>query len=192
MGSPLARMPTPLHGFNPPFNRLFEQFVAARNDALHQGAFARHLTTHAIQVSLILEDALMDGSDKIGDYMVRNVVTASLWQPISFIRQQLLVNSFSYLPVLDDAGVPLGLIADSSLACYLGRSRKERIAHFLSSAIESGEVALLPTSCYSSSERVQVVLADDNMRNQRLPVLVVDEYDGRKRLIGLVTAFDLL
>lgn len=102
--SPLSHLPRPLHGWSPPFNRLLGQLVEARNDALHQGAFARHLTSHAMDVSLILEDALMDGSNKVGDYMVRNVITAALWQPLSFVRQQMLANSFSFLPVIDDSG----------------------------------------------------------------------------------------
>ena len=41
-----------------PFSRLYDLVQDARNDALHQGAFARHLTTHAIDLALILEDAL--------------------------------------------------------------------------------------------------------------------------------------
>lgn len=124
--SPLSQLPTSLHAWNPPFNRLFGQLVEARNDAFHQGAFARHLATHAVQVSLILEDALMEGKDKVADYMVKNVVTASLWQPLSFVRQQMLVNSFSFLPVVDDAGQPTGqLVSDCSLARYLRTSRKD-------------------------------------------------------------------
>ena len=71
------------------------------NDALHQGAFARHLTIHAIDLALILEDALRSFEEpRVSDYMVRNPLFAELWQPIGFIRQQMLANSFSFLPVL--------------------------------------------------------------------------------------------
>jgi hypothetical protein len=41
-----------------PFPRLFDLVKDARYDALHQGAFARHLTGHAVELALILEDAL--------------------------------------------------------------------------------------------------------------------------------------
>jgi hypothetical protein len=191
--SALALLPTHLHGWNTPFNRLLEQLVDARNDALHQGAFARHLTTHAVQVSLILEDALMDGKDKVADFMVKNVITASLWQPLSFVRQQMLVNSFSFLPILDDAGQPTGqLVADCALACYLRKSRKERLAHTLRDAADSGELPLLTTTLCCSTDKVRNVLDDPNVKDQRLPVLVVDKQGDRKNLIGMVTGFDLL
>jgi len=41
-----------------PFSLLYDMVKNGRNDALHIGAFARHLTTHAIELALILEDAL--------------------------------------------------------------------------------------------------------------------------------------
>jgi CBS domain-containing protein len=135
----------------------------------------------------------MDGKDKAADYMVKNVVTASLWQPLSFVRQQMLVNSFSFLPVLDDAGEPTGhLIADCSLACYLGTSRKVRLSHTLRDAVKSGGLVLLETTSCRSGDKVQRILDDVKMKDQRLPVLVVDEQEGRKHLIGILTAFDLL
>ena len=69
-----------------------------RNDALHQGACARHLANHAVQLALVLEDALMPSEPKVSDFMVRDAICAAHWQPISFVRQQMLANSFSYLP----------------------------------------------------------------------------------------------
>jgi hypothetical protein len=191
--SALSQLPTSLHSWNPPFNRTFGHLIEARNDALHQGAFARHLTTHAVHVSLILEDALMDGKEKVADFMVKNVVTASLWQPLSFVRQQMLVNSFSYLPILDDTGQPTGqVVSDCCLAGYLRKSRKERLTHTLKNAADSGELTLLQTATCRSTEKVKNILDLPSMKDQRLPVLVVDEQGGRMKLIGLVTAFDLL
>lgn len=81
-----------------PADILFNLVRDARNDALHQGAFARHLTTHATELAIILEDALMASATLVRDFMVRNPVEAKLWQPLSFIRQTMLANSFSYLP----------------------------------------------------------------------------------------------
>ena len=46
-----------------PFSRLYDLVQDARNDALHQGAFARHLTIHAIGLALILEDALRSSEE---------------------------------------------------------------------------------------------------------------------------------
>ena len=135
----------------------------------------------------------MDGRDKVADFMVKNVITASLWQPLSFVRQQMLVNSFSFLPVLDETGQPTGqLVADCSLASYLLKSRKKRLAHTLRYAADSGELPLLTTRICCSTDKVNHVLDDERVKDQRLPVLVVDEQGGRKNLIGLVTGFDLL
>src|SRR6266849_1315963 len=36
-----------------PFGMLYDLVTVARNDALHQGAFARHLTGHAIELAII-------------------------------------------------------------------------------------------------------------------------------------------
>src|SRR5262249_52413744 len=141
----------------------------------------------------ILEDALMRGSDKIGDYMVRKVVTASPWQPLSFIRYQMLVNSFTFLPVLTDTGeVTNNLVADISIARYLQNgNRKERLAHKLSEAVGSNQITYLQTTMYTPDKTILVVLSDETVTSKRLPILVVDK-EERKHLVGLLTAFDLL
>jgi len=100
--SPLANyVPNKHRDVHTPFNLLYDIVTEARNDALHIGAFARHLTSHAIEVAIVLEDALRTKEENklISDYMVPNPVCAALWQPISFIRQRMLASSFSYLPV---------------------------------------------------------------------------------------------
>ena len=82
------------------FGSLYDMVMHGRNDALHQGAFARTLTLHLVEVALFLEDTLMAITDRnITDYMVRNPVYAYAWQPVSFVRQMMLANSFSYIPV---------------------------------------------------------------------------------------------
>ena len=40
----------------------------------------------------------------VSDYMVRDLVCAQLWQPISLVPQRMLTNSFTYLPVQDAKG----------------------------------------------------------------------------------------
>jgi len=85
--SPLAEeIPSQWRQYYTPFHILYESVRAARNDALHQGAFARHLTVHAIQLAIVLEDALMQNLTTVGDYMVQNPVYAATWQPVGFIR----------------------------------------------------------------------------------------------------------
>ena len=58
--SPLAAtIPRELSCWHTPFADLYAEFVMARNDAVHQGAYARTLTNHAVALALVLEDALM-------------------------------------------------------------------------------------------------------------------------------------
>ena len=81
------------------FSTLYDELQRARNDAVHQGAYARILTDHAVDITIILEDALMSKSSEVSQFMVRDVVEAKPWHPISYVRQQILKHGFSYLPI---------------------------------------------------------------------------------------------
>ena len=106
-----------------PFETLYELVRVARNDALHQGAFARHLTEHAIQLAIILEDSLKTYLNPVvTDFMIRNPVCAELWQPVGFLRQQMLANSYSFLPVLCE-DEKWRLVSDAAIARFLGPAR---------------------------------------------------------------------
>jgi hypothetical protein len=186
------------HGFgdssswHTPFAALVEYVRASRNDARHQGAFARQLTNHVVKLALVLEDALMADAAIVSDYMVHGPVCAYYWQPLAFIRQQLLLNSFTYLPILEDDGTPTNeLVSDLSLALYLGRDpakRKDRLAHSLKTAIESGTMRSTPTISLPLDTPVQEALA----KMIGPPVLVVSKPDAPLRLLGILTAFDVL
>lgn len=187
--SPLGEeVPAQLRQWHTPFPDLYSMMQEARNDALHQGACARHLTTHAIQIALILEDAMAEG-DLVRDYMVNDVVQAYPWQPISFIRQQMLTNSFTYLPVYYND--KWGLLSDFELARYLrpansDRSkgqRKLRLMTLLSKAIEDG-VSTSAAVVVSPMTTVEEVLKMCNGQ----PVLVTHD----SQLMGIVSPFDLL
>jgi CBS domain-containing protein len=191
--SVLARdIPSRYPAFHSAFSELYESVRAARNDAVHQGAYARHLTTYAIQLSLILEDALMTQLTRVADYMVRDPICAAPWQPISFVRQQMLLNSFSFLPVQLEIEGATGwyLIEDSAVARYLravenNTQRRERMAQTVEQAILSEHL---------KTEPAVLVQVDDNITDVLKkycgqPLLVVDD---RQRLAGIVTAFDLL
>lgn len=175
-----------------PFSELYDSVKDARNDALHQGAFARHLTNHAIQLALILEDALMSGLSRVSEYMVREPACASLWHPISFVRQQMLANSFSYLPVLltTEGRQTWHLISDYAVAKYLrtAESNTQRNSFLAKTMEESIASRLLET------ERAEYARADANVKDvirifKGKPLLVLDEHS---HLVGILTSFDLL
>lgn len=189
--SPMAdSIPQRHRAFHVPLNVLYDQFRQARNAALHEGAFARHLTSHAVQIALLLEDALMADSELVGDFMVRDPVCAMLWQPLSFVRQTMLANSFSYLPV--DIGTEKSgqwkLLSDRALAtCLRGGNAKERDHRFGLSLADALNLKCLtldePLVC-GPDLLVSTALADC----RGLPILIVHE----GRLLGIATPFDLL
>ena len=190
-GSPLAEVPPEHRDWHVPFSELYDVVRIARNDALHQGAFARNLTSHAVQLSLTLEDALMSSATNVGDYMVREPVCAAPWQPISFVRQQMLANSFSYLPVLcaTDGKPEWFLISDSSVARYLRvpLQRDKRLFKTLEEAVDANELQLEEaTTCYSDAP-IEDALPLFGGR----PLLVCHREDPGW-LLGILTAFDLL
>src|ERR1017187_9447960 len=148
LSSLATKVPDKWRNVHTPFNLLYSMVKDARNDAMHQGASARHLTTHAIELALVLEDALRmsENAKKVSDYMVRDPVCAHLWQPVSLVRQQMLTNSFSYLPVQNEEE-QWCLVSDLEVAKYLqGQTNKERnrrLATTLQKAVEAKEIALL-------------------------------------------------
>ncbi len=197
--SPLAAgVPREYRGWHTPFSDLYDLVRLGRGDALRQGAFARNLTMHATQLALVLEDALADRATKISDFMVRGAVCALPWQPVSFVRQQMLANSFTYLPMQLEAeqGTVWKLVCDFRLAHYLrasadagGISRKRRLAKTVREAVEEEGLVLEDAVSCSSSETVEQALA--RFSGDGRPLLVRHP-DDPARLMGIVTAYDLL
>ncbi len=177
------------------FKTLFTLVRQARNSAVHEGALARHLTTHALELALVLEDALMVTAERIGDYMVRGPVTAVAWHPLSFVRQSMLANSFSFLPVWIDSADDgrWMLVADAAVARFLrtapsNRQRRKRLCMPLKEAtqVKDGGVLL---------DVAQIAKATDPLRRHLAkisthPILVTGA--AERELLGIVTAFDLL
>lgn len=188
-GSALAQeVPAQWRGLHVPFSLLYDIVKDARNDALHQGAFARHLTIHAVELSLVLEDAMRRSFDcpVVGDYMVRNPVFAELWQPISFIRQQMSANSYSFLPIKDAKGTWC-LISDLELAGYLEATpgqRKQRLAEALSGT----SITLQPAGRCKIDTTLQHAIGVLD----RGPLLVFPEDEREQGPVGILTAFDVL
>jgi predicted transcriptional regulator len=177
-----------------PYAELYESVKDARNDALHQGAFARHLTRHAIELAIILEDALSTYLKPIvSDFMVRDPVCAELWQPVSFIRQQMLANSYSYMPVLGDDKI-WRTVSDVSIARFLGldrdgTNRKSRLATTLQDALKI--VSDLLEDAIELSPGATRSEALDELKSKKTNVLLVR--DSREvAILGILTAFDLL
>ena len=166
-----------------------------RNDALHQGSVARNLTSRAIHLSLLIEGALMSEQYKVNAYMVSNVTVAEIWHPISLIRQQMLENSFSYIPYIHN-GVWY-IISDYDIVKYLKRDNpgKDKLTKRLSMPL--GEIIgnhdhqvfpQLANICYKDQFISNIINTD---KKNDSPFIVVDK-DNVERILGIITPFDIL
>jgi hypothetical protein len=177
--------------FHTPFSRLYDLVRIARNDAVHQGAYARRLTEHAIQLSLVLEDALRRSEEMstVGDFMVRNPICAELWHPMSFIRQAMLANSFSFLPI--KIGASWHLVSDLQIAKYLGMETAGKSRnHLLATTLEASQIDLKEARyCYTD---MTLSKALDKFAGDPSPLLVEFSKSDHSSIIGILTPFDLL
>jgi len=146
---------------------------------------------------LVLEDALNEHATNVGDYMMRDPLCAYPWQPISLVRQQMLANNFSYLPIWDEREEPTWrLVSDRAVAEYLrsapsknGRDgRNERLAKTVEEALTSPDLALSDVRYCNSKTAIEEAL--ELLGGP--PMLVVVDRDNHKRLVGVLTPFDLL
>ena len=189
-----TEIPARLREFHQPFRDLYEIVKDGRNDALHQGACARHLANHALQLALVLEDALMPSEPKVSDFMVRDAICAAHWQPISFVRQQMLANSFSYLPILwpADNNPRWHVVSDVGVTRFLRSAiskadRNRRLAITIGEAIRSGELIISPARVSTADSNLNEIVAT----LEDVPIIIVAA-ENNTELRGIVTAFDLL
>lgn len=176
------------------FNDVFEVFCAARNDAAHQGAQARHLTSNAVALSLLFEEALlqfidMEQNHTVEAVMIRDVICAEMWHTVSHIRYQLLRNSFSALPMFDKQKNCWLFISDHHVAAFLSKAKtkSERRDYYLFELYDAlKKHGLGSESAKSISSNTKWRVALELMQGR--PALVIDDH----KLKGIVTPFDLL
>src|SRR5216683_3446028 len=185
--SPMAEeVPTALPDFHQQFDVKYEIVREARNTALHEGALARHLTVNAIELSLVVEEGIMSERHQVSDFMVRNPICAFMWQPLSFIRQTMLVNSFSYLPVPveKNGSTDWQLISDFRLGHCLrkdGKVAKKGLIQTLHDAVASGQIELHTARTCFPQEKVETTI----QTTEGLPTLVLSA--DKKDLLGILT-----
>jgi hypothetical protein len=172
-------------------SRLFHVVKDARNMAVHEGAWARHLSSRLVDLFLILEEAILAKMTRVEDIMVRTPVIAEPWHMISHVRKSMLANSFSYLPLLLDGA--WRIVGDASVMRYLRTApdeteRRKRLASQVGPLVGAGQLpATLAIYCSPDDTLDQLL---EKIRDQ--PVLVIQNPDSAPRLLGLVMPFDLL
>ena len=134
------------------------------------------------------------GKNLIRDFMVCDPATACLWQPISFVREQMLMHGYSYIPIYLDKEPRKfwGLISEYTIAKYLRHQcnedeRKRRLALSVAQAIESGELHIDEPETCAPTDSIDIVFG----KWQNMPILAIHT-SYPDRLMGIVTAFDLV
>ncbi len=180
------------------FGRLFEVVRRSRNDLAHRGSRAKYFAPRFTELSIAIEDALMnhDSIEKVQDYMVRDVATAQLSQPLSAIRQDTLTNSFSYMPYFDKRECKWFVVSDADIAGYLRSSEKynrDWLNHTLEYAIKNqGCFAKCePTAC-EPEELVNEILEGCEWQQKRHLPIVICHPNDKQHLLGILTASDLM
>lgn len=201
------------------WDRLYCEVKDARNDIMHTGTEAVLADTRTKALAAVLLDALLDvaredGMNESGScterfnlahVMVEHPVCAHPWQTIADVRRTMLVSDFSLLPLADrseceDPQSWRVLTADD-LAAWLGtgKQRKEKMSKTLEAAGKSG-LRFRRVRTERECKPVQGIWSAGEVG--RLPLLVIrEEHRGEGeakasksfvRLVGIVTAFDLL
>lgn len=203
-----ALSPLSWEGSESPNTKRFEWLFAlvkdVRNEAMHQGASARHATDRCVDLCLMLEDALATFRSTVGHLMVVSVVEAKLHETVSAVRRTMLSHSFSFLPVQLEDG-HWSLISDAEVARFLRQHhetclRADRLAMPLSATLggDGSEVsagkALRKIRCVDAAAYVG---EEDDVnsvldRIDERPVLVTSDGQPKGRLVGILTSFDLL
>jgi CBS domain-containing protein len=175
--------------------RLFNVVREARNKAVHDGAYARHLNSRLIDLLLLLEEGIVMNMDRVEDLMVRTPVFAESWHLVSHVRKMMLSNSFSWIPIYqeNDASGKWVLLEDVSLMKWIRSEsqkskQKARLALRVGDAISKHELAVKGAHRCRGDSLITEIL---NQMGER-PTLVTEKIDGRERLVGILTAFDLL
>jgi CBS domain-containing protein len=171
--------------------RLFGVVKDARNLAAHEGAWARHLSSRLVDFLLILEDSIQLKMNIVKDIMVRNPLAAEPWHLVSHVRHAMLANSFSHLPIFVNSA--WHTVSDLAVMRFLRNpsiqgGRNERLSKRLDEAIGEGLLEVVKARNSAPESTVQ----DVSNLIEIGPVLVIEDHDNSPRLVGILTAFDLL
>jgi len=165
--------------------RLFNVVKDARNDAVHNGAWARHISTRLIDLILLIEEGLTMSLTRVKDLMVRDPVSAEWWELLYSLRRKILETSFSHLPVLGNNSTWL-LVSETNLMLFLRSDPIERRAMTLKEAVANGLDLILAPTCHEED------LANEVLTKTKEGPLLVTDVNKPERLLGILTAFDLL
>ena len=174
--------------------RLFKVIREARNSAVHDGAYARHLSGRLIEFLVLIEQNLMNTMNRIEDLMVKDPVIAEPWHLIAHVRRLMLANSFSFLPYYNESTKAWSLLSDFSIYQHLSRGQPNAKKNELLS--QTVEEAVTNSTCSAPAATTALPTDEISELKDKIkstePVLVVSDDKDSPNLLGLITAFDLL
>lgn len=185
------------------FATLLEAVKQARNDVMHTGAYARNAAVSAVQLSLLIEEAILSELQKkketktarnvVADFMVRSPVTAEHWHTVGHIRRLMLLNSFSYLPIFWND--KWHLISDMAMAAMLqplgNACRNLTAVKRIDAVLDEGLLKLSASNCIKADAAVNSLLLTREHPGLWL-VVNATEGDGSKELVGVLSPFELM
>ncbi len=171
------------------FKDLLEEVRQVRNAEVHTGASARAAAKIATTVGIYLEDTLMAASGagkNVKAYIQREVLQAYTWQNLDECRRQILIHSFSYLPI--KVKNEWKMLSDANLAEYLAdQNAKELWKQRVECAMEKG-LKIEPAKEVKQTDSKKCAL--DKMNGKA--AIVTEGEEKNKDLVGIITPFDLL
>ena len=173
---------------------LYERLAQTRNTSVHEGAMSRTAGQHATTLALALEERLMVLDSmrwKVDAWMVRDPHIAQLWYTVSEIRNTLATHGYTALPMEDQDG-GWRLILDTDVAEYVWCNGKEAPHRTLKEALNGWPGGQPPKAeMLDATSHVKDALATNALKQGRL-LLVTEQRAGEKRVVGVLTAHDLL
>ena len=148
----------------------FDRLRQARNAHVHEGAVCRTLGTHAVDLSLAMEDALMKevSDQKVEAWMVPDPLVAQRWQTVSEIRRALLSGGYSVLPFWWEEKKDWYFICDFSVVRYLRDDKGDAHSALSAVILDSAPKKLCPVPCGNSIVHAEV--SDGRIVNWDKPV----------------------
>jgi hypothetical protein len=163
-----------------------------RNDAAHQGSYARNAAREAVHVALRLEEALTVcwADIEVQHLMVRGAITAQPGDTLGDVRRAMLEHAFTAIPAFVEKR--WCLITDRWLAAELAGKNKgprEAVLQRKVAELSDDEVTLLAVVAIQPSTRVSSLAGAGHL--QHALTLVARDADAGV-LEGVVAPADLL
>lgn len=179
-------------------SQLFEDRLAllrrGRNDKMHKGFAARNLTKDAVAVALMLEDALKTPWHRLTarDVMTSPPTIAATWMTFGTVRDLLIENSYSQVPIQIDSAWKV--ISERRIAAASRLARSAEDADIRDHLLTDSPAMLQGRSLLTLlAEDATLVPEGESVLNLDLQAgcVLVHRAGANSDLVGIVTPSDV-